>query len=252
MLLKKIIADFRLNVEKDSVPQKIQSVSSTVVNSKHVRVQQGYFETDSESEDETSQFVDGSIGIKQEMEANHGPILNSDSVDIISVNSMEIASIKEGDDNETGVVETASVKSPEEDSIIVPIDDVEKKSKKERLNKFFQILSKVKGTNILVMRDPEIQAKRSKLPIYAEEMQIVEAVDENAVVIVCSETGSGKTTQIPQFLYESGYTSNGHLIGVTEPRRVAAMSMADRVGKELNDPSKVSFQVCFIFLDGVF
>ena len=50
--------------------------------------------------------------------------------------------------------------------------------------------------------------------------------------------------QVPQFLYEAGYTQRGtKLIGVTEPRRVAAMAMADRVGKELGMPEAVSFQV---------
>lgn len=62
------------------------------------------------------------------------------------------------------------------------------------------------------------------------------------VVVISGETGSGKTTQIPQFLYEAGYTSNGHLIAVTQPRRIAAISMADRVGKELCDPSLSSYQ----------
>ncbi|CAF4424931.1 unnamed protein product, partial [Adineta steineri] len=45
---------------------------------------------------------------------------------------------------------------------------------------------------------------------------------------------SGKTTQLPQFLYEAGYTVDGKMIGVTEPRRVAAISMASRVAHELN------------------
>jgi ATP-dependent RNA helicase DHX37/DHR1 len=65
------------------------------------------------------------------------------------------------------------------------------------------------------------------------------------VTIISGETGSGKTTQVPQFLYEAGYTSNGHLIGVTEPRRVAAMSMSERVGKELNDAECSSYQIRF-------
>ena len=44
-----------------------------------------------------------------------------------------------------------------------------------------------------------------KLPILAEEQVVMETINENPVVIICGETGSGKTTQVPQFLYEAGY-----------------------------------------------
>ncbi|XGW17265.1 hypothetical protein V3C99_002123 [Haemonchus contortus] len=71
----------------------------------------------------------------------------------------------------------------------------------------------------------------------------METINENIVTIICGETGSGKTTQIPQFLYEAGYASNGQLIGITEPRRVAAISMAQRVGQELGSPDIVSYQI---------
>lgn len=52
------------------------------------------------------------------------------------------------------------------------------------------------------------------------------------MVIVVGETGSGKTTQLSQFLYEDGYCQNG-IIGCTQPRRVAAMSVAKRVSEEM-------------------
>ena len=52
------------------------------------------------------------------------------------------------------------------------------------------------------------------------------------VVVVVGETGSGKTTQLAQFLYEDGYCSYG-LVGCTQPRRVAAMSVAKRVSEEM-------------------
>ena len=54
-------------------------------------------------------------------------------------------------------------------------------------------------------RDRDIQEARLKLPILAEEQQIVEAIRENPVLVLAGETGSGKTTQVPQFLYEAGY-----------------------------------------------
>ena len=53
----------------------------------------------------------------------------------------------------------------------------------------------------LVSRDPEIQAVRMKLPMCGMEQEFMEALNHNDVVIVCGETGSGKTTQVPQFLY---------------------------------------------------
>jgi len=52
------------------------------------------------------------------------------------------------------------------------------------------------------------------------------------VVIVVGETGSGKTTQLAQYLYEDGYCQHG-LVGCTQPRRVAAMSVAKRVSEEM-------------------
>ena len=94
-----------------------------------------------------------------------------------------------------------------------------------------------------VKRDPGIQAARLQLPILAEEQAVMEAIHDNDVVILCGETGSGKTTQVPQFLYEGGYTTKG-LIGVTEPRRVAAVTMSRRVALELNMSTNViSYQI---------
>ncbi|XP_040012235.1 probable ATP-dependent RNA helicase DHX37 [Xiphias gladius] len=97
---------------------------------------------------------------------------------------------------------------------------------------------------IPVDRSTEIQEARLKLPVLAEEQVIMEAVRENPYVIICGETGSGKTTQVPQFLYEAGYSSGSGIIGITEPRRVAAVSMSHRVAKEMNLSTRVvSYQI---------
>lgn len=69
----------------------------------------------------------------------------------------------------------------------------------------------------------------------------MQAVRDHQVLIVVAETGSGKTTQLPQYLHEAGFTANGMKVGCTQPRRVAAMSVAARVAEEMG--SKVGYEV---------
>lgn len=71
------------------------------------------------------------------------------------------------------------------------------------------------------------------MPIEAFRSLIIEQVRCNEVTIVVGQTGSGKTTKLPRFLYEAGFAKDG-IIGVTEPRRIAAISVANHVAKELN------------------
>jgi ATP-dependent RNA helicase DHX37/DHR1 len=90
-------------------------------------------------------------------------------------------------------------------------------------------------------RPADVAAARLKLPILAMEQEIMEAITENDVVVLCGETGCGKTTQVPQFLYEAGYGSRGSAahagaVCVTQPRRVAVTSTAARVAAELGEP----------------
>jgi len=73
---------------------------------------------------------------------------------------------------------------------------------------------------------------RESLPIFAYRDELLKAVQNHQVLVVVGETGSGKTTQIPQYLHEAGYSELGK-IGCTQPRRVAAMSVAARVAQEI-------------------
>ena len=78
-----------------------------------------------------------------------------------------------------------------------------------------------------------IEGTRKSLPIYTFRDDLLKAIEEYQVLIIVGETGSGKTTQIPQYLHEAGYTKDGLKVGCTQPRRVAAMSVAARVAEEM-------------------
>ncbi|CAN0914605.1 Probable pre-mRNA-splicing factor ATP-dependent RNA helicase DEAH5 [Linum grandiflorum] len=76
-----------------------------------------------------------------------------------------------------------------------------------------------------------IPDQRQSLPIYSLKKELIQAIHDNQVLVVIGETGSGKTTQVTQYLAEAGYTTRGK-IGCTQPRRVAATSVAKRVAEE--------------------
>ncbi|KAI0754937.1 pre-mRNA splicing factor [Daedaleopsis nitida] len=90
-------------------------------------------------------------------------------------------------------------------------------------------------------RAQSIDETRKSLPIYTYREALLNAIKEHQVLIVVAETGSGKTTQLPQYLHEAGYTANGMKVGCTQPRRVAAMSVAARVAEEVG--TKVGYEV---------
>nr|CDJ94565.1 DNA RNA helicase and Helicase-associated region and Domain of unknown function DUF1605 domain containing protein [Haemonchus contortus] len=90
-------------------------------------------------------------------------------------------------------------------------------------------------------RKMTIEETRKSLPVYAFREQFIEAVKEHQILIIEGETGSGKTTQLPQYLYEAGFCKDGKKIGCTQPRRVAAMSVAARVAEEVG--CKLGMQV---------
>lgn len=81
-------------------------------------------------------------------------------------------------------------------------------------------------------RKKTIGEQRRYLPAFAVRQELLNIIRENSVVIIVGETGSGKTTQLTQYLHEEGYSKYG-MIGCTQPRRVAAMSVAKRVSDEM-------------------
>lgn len=88
-----------------------------------------------------------------------------------------------------------------------------------------------KGLSYGIISDKSIKEQRESLPIYRLKSELCNAIAQNQVLVVIGETGSGKTTQMTQYMAELGYSKLG-IIGCTQPRRVAAMSVAKRVAEE--------------------
>ena len=75
----------------------------------------------------------------------------------------------------------------------------------------------------------------TQLPVYEQKARILESLERHQVIVVESPTGSGKTTQLPVILHEAGYTQTG-MIGVTQPRRIAALSVSEFIAHQLKVP----------------
>ena len=84
------------------------------------------------------------------------------------------------------------------------------------------------------------------LPVYEQKERILEVLKENQVIVVQSPTGSGKTTQLPVILHEAGYDADG-MIAVTQPRRIAALSVSEFIAKQLGTtyPGLVGYKMRF-------
>ncbi|KAL5121295.1 DEAH-box RNA helicase prp16 [Pleosporales sp. CAS-2024a] len=119
------------------------------------------------------------------------------------------------------------VKDDDADSAAPMPEDGEKKGG----SKFAEHLSKQEGASAF-SKSKSLREQREYLPAFAVREDLLRVIRDNQVIIVVGQTGSGKTTQLTQFLHEDGYSRQG-LIGCTQPRRVAAMSVAKRVSEEM-------------------
>jgi len=112
-----------------------------------------------------------------------------------------------------------------------PSSDEKKIQALDRLEK--KIRASVKQRNDRIKKRPKI-VYDANLPIVAKKEEIVRAIKENQAVIISGATGSGKSTQLPKFCVEAGLGIEG-MIGCTQPRRIAAISIASRIALEMGE-----------------
>lgn len=112
----------------------------------------------------------------------------------------------------------------------------------ERLIKRMEVSIKQRALRVQQSPKPEYP----DLPVSQRRDEIVKAIQENQVVIICGETGSGKTTQLPKMCLEAGCGIDG-FIGHTQPRRLAARTVAARIAEELESSlgQQVGYKVRF-------
>ncbi|CAH0775215.1 unnamed protein product [Bemisia tabaci] len=79
-----------------------------------------------------------------------------------------------------------------------------------------------------------VDQQKQRLPIFESRLHILYLLEQYQVLVLVGETGCGKSTQVPQILYEAGWCENGRMVGITEPRRVGATSLAKRVAEEMH------------------
>ena len=101
-----------------------------------------------------------------------------------------------------------------------------------RLEKLIQLINAAKHRREQRVSNIPLADYPESLPIVAHREKIIETIKNNPVTIICGETGSGKTTQIPKMCIEAGLGRDG-FIGHTQPRRIAARSVSARIASEL-------------------
>jgi ATP-dependent RNA helicase DHX37/DHR1 len=171
------------------------------------------------------------MAVKTTTSTNASTILSEPSVTAPDPNSEEASNVS----NDGGAFEAPLAKKkrylPPEPTVLKTAAAMGFSSRSTALNGASRSSPVQKVVDI--QRPPDIQATRYDLPVSTMEFEVMDAIRNHDVTILCSETGSGKSTQVPQFLYEYGFASEGTMIGVTQPRRVAAVSTAKRVAYEI-------------------
>lgn len=142
--------------------------------------------------------------------------------------------------------DSASISGTALGNIMGVTEESEQKENSSSVEKFSDLLKEKSQGVSEFSKNLSLKQQREYLPAFAVRDDLLQVIHENQVVIVIGETGSGKTTQLTQFLLEDGYGKLG-MIGCTQPRRVAAISVAKRVSEEMEVKlgSKVGYAIRF-------
>lgn len=168
----------------------------------------------------------GSALLKEKREQAERQKAAKASVQLAGTNLGNIIGVKADEEGNDVLADTIKETVPGlEDSDIVKSD-----------SKFGDHIKKSQGASDF-SRSKSLQQQREYLPAFAVREELLRIIRDNQVIVVIGETGSGKTTQLTQYLLEDGYGDVG-LIGCTQPRRVAAMSVARRVNEEMGFTDK--------------
>uniref|UniRef100_M4EW15 RNA helicase n=1 Tax=Brassica campestris TaxID=3711 RepID=M4EW15_BRACM len=179
---------------------------------------------------------------------NHLPTLQTDSEQLTHANEVMISAEEVHEEDETKVRE-------EDETMFKNLqttrrDDDDEEEGLQRMDESEDVTLKGPAFVVHVSRPAEVEETRKELPIIMMEQEIMEAINYHPTVIISGKTGCGKTTQVPQFLYEAGFgskqvSSRSGVIGITQPRRVAGLAPPQRGAHELGVRlgQEVGFQV---------
>ena len=220
------ISESNLNEARYNMPDDFDNEKGTIIKDKKIK---GLYDRYKEKEKEENEEEEWEKSQKKRTRTKYGAQNKkneNDKYNLLIENQVQFVKSEllegfkkhiENIDDSEGSITSSNPESPSNGGVGIKKRKIEEKVK----SLYEQQLEK-------------IQLDRQTLPVYQYKDDLLAAIRDNQILIIQGETGSGKTTQIPQYLREIGYTKNGKKIGITQPRRVAAMSVAARVAYEMN------------------
>ncbi|CCH41487.1 ATP-dependent RNA helicase [Wickerhamomyces ciferrii] len=205
---------------------------------------------DHELEDEEDDGNQAAQDIDVELKHSVPPFLAGMNIETEKLAPAKVVKLPEGSLNRAAMSGSALAKERREQKI-KEMKEKREQQLKDKANKATnnddpltqdQVPDEEKSSDYVPKRDKNVsygkrtdlsmKEQRESLPVFKMRSTLMKAVSDNQFIVIVGETGSGKTTQLTQYLYEDGFANRG-VIGCTQPRRVAAQSVARRVADEV-------------------